>query len=280
MVQLTTCVLQAGLNVFCLKVRELLQYLRRGEAVRQEVQDVNTRMRMPLMQGRPPHCSGSIVMRFMRQVYSMTSAFAPAKLRHVGSGPPLRPAPRTRPRKARLCPETKPDLKAGLDRPSTFSQPVQRALQPQPGPVHDVGINLRGRHVRMPKQILDAADIGPAFQQVRGETVPQRMRRHPLEADPPGAPNPALRQAGQPEGLAEGSRRSPRDRGRRPPGGRDEVHHPGGVAEADRRHAPGLSRVCHPCRVESPFRTITGGRFPAPPRNDHRLPSAKPCRVG
>ena len=32
----------------------------------------------------------------------------------------------------------------------------------------------------MPEQILDAANIGPALQQVRGETVPQRMRRDPL----------------------------------------------------------------------------------------------------
>ena len=58
--------------------------------------------------------------------------------------------------------------------------PVQRALESQPRPVHDVGIDLRRRHVHMPEQVLDAADIGPAFQQVRGETVPQRMGGDPL----------------------------------------------------------------------------------------------------
>ena len=58
--------------------------------------------------------------------------------------------------------------------------PVQRALESQPRAVHDVGIDLRRRHVHVPKQVLDAADIGPAFQQVRGETVPQRMGRDPL----------------------------------------------------------------------------------------------------
>ena len=57
---------------------------------------------------------------------------------------------------------------------------VQRALESQPRPVHDVGIDLRGRHVHMAEQVLDAADIGPAFQQVRGKTVPQRMGRDPL----------------------------------------------------------------------------------------------------
>ena len=42
----------------------------------------------------------------------------------------------------------------------------------------------------MPEQILDAADIRPALQQVRGETVPQRMGRDPLVE-----PGPARRRA-------------------------------------------------------------------------------------
>ena len=44
---------------------------------------------------------------------------------------------------------------------STLNLPrVQRALQPQPGPVHHVRINLRRRHVHVPEQILHAADVG------------------------------------------------------------------------------------------------------------------------
>ena len=53
--------------------------------------------------------------------------------------------------------------------------PVQRALESQPRPVHDVGIDLRRRHVHVPEQVLDAADIGAAFQQVRGETVARQV---------------------------------------------------------------------------------------------------------
>jgi len=35
-----------------------------------------TRMRMPLMQGRPPHCSGSTVIRFTAVLYSFQAGFA------------------------------------------------------------------------------------------------------------------------------------------------------------------------------------------------------------
>ena len=41
MIQLTTCVLQTRLNVLRLKVREILKDLMRGQAARQEIQDVN-----------------------------------------------------------------------------------------------------------------------------------------------------------------------------------------------------------------------------------------------
>jgi len=41
MVQFTTRILQARLNVFGLQIGKLLQDLRRGQSVRQEVQDVN-----------------------------------------------------------------------------------------------------------------------------------------------------------------------------------------------------------------------------------------------
>ena len=42
------------------------------------------------------------------------------------------------------------------------------------------GVNLRGRQARVPKQLLERAEIGSTRQQVRCETVPKRMRREGL----------------------------------------------------------------------------------------------------
>src|SRR6187455_1664500 len=42
-----------------------------------------------------------------------------------------------------------------------------------------VGIDLRGREVGMTEHHLDGAEIGAAFEQVRGERMPQRMRAEP-----------------------------------------------------------------------------------------------------
>jgi len=69
-------------------------------------------------------------------------------------------------------------------------RPIQRAPKSQSRPVHHVRIDLRRRHIHMPEQILDAADIRPALQQVRGETVPQRMGRHPLVEPGPACRRP------------------------------------------------------------------------------------------
>ena len=38
-----------------------------------------------------------------------------------------------------------------------------------------MGVDLRGRHINMPKQILHAANIGPALEQMGGKTVAQRV---------------------------------------------------------------------------------------------------------
>ena len=39
-----------------------------------------------------------------------------------------------------------------------------------------VGVDLRGRDVRMAQQHLHDPQVGPVVQQVRGERVPQGMR--------------------------------------------------------------------------------------------------------
>jgi hypothetical protein len=46
---------------------------------------------------------------------------------------------------------------------------IHRTSHSQPGPGHDVGVNLRRRQVFMSELILNAADISPRFQQMRGK---------------------------------------------------------------------------------------------------------------
>ena len=41
----------------------------------------------------------------------------------------------------------------------------------------DVGINLRGRNIRVAQHHLHGAQVRAAIEQVRGKTVPQHMRR-------------------------------------------------------------------------------------------------------
>src|SRR5436309_14320301 len=53
---------------------------------------------------------------------------------------------------------------------------VQRTSDPNARLNHYVGIDLRRGDIYVPKQILHCADVGPAFQQVRGERVAQRAR--------------------------------------------------------------------------------------------------------
>ncbi len=41
-----------------------------------------------------------------------------------------------------------------------------------------MGVDLRRRDVGMPQQFLDDAQVGPAFEQVAGEGMPQHVRRY------------------------------------------------------------------------------------------------------
>src|SRR3954469_9398666 len=50
---------------------------------------------------------------------------------------------------------------------------------PQVLPIH-VRVDLRRRDVDVPKHLLYRPEIGTPLEQVRGERVPQRMRRHVL----------------------------------------------------------------------------------------------------
>jgi hypothetical protein len=46
--------------------------------------------------------------------------------------------------------------------------------------VGDVGVDLGGRHVLMPQQLLDAAEVGAVGEKVGGIGVPQGVGRHLL----------------------------------------------------------------------------------------------------
>ena len=46
--------------------------------------------------------------------------------------------------------------------------------------IGQVGIQLRGADGRMSEQLLNDAQVGSALQQVRGERVPEGMRRDSL----------------------------------------------------------------------------------------------------
>src|SRR5688572_26636380 len=43
----------------------------------------------------------------------------------------------------------------------------------------DMRVSLRRRDARVPQQFLDSPDVGPSFQKVRGERMPQGMRGDP-----------------------------------------------------------------------------------------------------
>ena len=49
---------------------------------------------------------------------------------------------------------------------------------PQASGAH-VGVDLRGDQAFMAEQFLDAANVGPSVEQVRGETMPQGVGRSP-----------------------------------------------------------------------------------------------------
>jgi hypothetical protein len=59
-------------------------------------------------------------------------------------------------------------------------EPVERAGYFADRGVGDARVKGRGVELGMAEQHLDDADIGVLFQQVRGEAVPQRVRRHSL----------------------------------------------------------------------------------------------------
>jgi len=49
-----------------------------------------------------------------------------------------------------------------------------------PAAVGDVGVKLGRAEVGMAQHLLDAAQVGTAFEQVRGERVAQQVRMHPF----------------------------------------------------------------------------------------------------
>src|SRR5437762_7335174 len=74
--------------------------------------------------------------------------------------------------------------KAGLTRRvRPASAPRMRSVvdTAQP-PSVDVAVQLRRRERAVAEQLLDRAQVGPAFEQVRRESVPQAMR---VREDPP-----------------------------------------------------------------------------------------------
>ena len=64
--------------------------------------------------------------------------------------------------------------------PGGVQQRVERALDPhQVLPLH-VGVDLRRFGAPVAEELLDVAQIGPAFEQVRRKTVSQGVHGHPL----------------------------------------------------------------------------------------------------
>ena len=62
----------------------------------------------------------------------------------------------------------------------TSLPPIKGALHPQPAPVEDVGIDHRRADVGVAEELLDRADVVPAFEQVCGERVPERILTLPM----------------------------------------------------------------------------------------------------
>src|SRR6266540_2736383 len=53
-----------------------------------------------------------------------------------------------------------------------------------PAAVGHVGVELGGREIGMAEHLLDAAQVGSAFEQVRGEGVPEQVRMHAPGLEP------------------------------------------------------------------------------------------------
>ena len=83
------------------------------------------------------------------------------------------------------------DLQRGAAHRRRFTLRSHPFLRQQPDPVErahdganrvggDAGIERGGVELGVPEQYLDDADVDVLFQQMRGEAVAQRVRRHPL----------------------------------------------------------------------------------------------------
>jgi len=68
-------------------------------------------------------------------------------------------------------------------------KPIGGALYSKTTAVENVRVDHRRPHIGVTRQFLDSADVGPALQQMRRETVPERVRPHRLR-DP--CPSPRL----------------------------------------------------------------------------------------
>jgi len=52
---------------------------------------------------------------------------------------------------------------------------VKRARAPGTWPFHDVEVNHRGFDRRMPHEVLNGSNVGPALEEMRGEGMSQRI---------------------------------------------------------------------------------------------------------
>ena len=177
------------------------------------------------------------------------------------------------------------DPLAGRQQPIGITHVAGASLSgPRVGPAVDVpdpftgemGVELRGGDTRMPEQLLDDAQVGPALEQVRRERVAQRVRADPIgEAGPRGGAldrGPRLL-AGQPAAAIAEEERAAAERARR--GGAR------GARRADRRiQRPSQSRATSPTgtsRSLSPL-PMTRTKAPSTERSSRSRPIASLIR--
>lgn len=66
--------------------------------------------------------------------------------------------------------------------PARPRSPIERATHSAPTTVQHVRVDHRRRHVPVPEQLLNGADVVPVLEQVRRERVPQRVATRPLHS--------------------------------------------------------------------------------------------------
>ena len=115
----------------------------------------------------------------------------------------------------------------------------------------DVGVELRGRQRRVAEQLLDDAEIGATFEEVRRRAVPQAVR-----ADVGGAVDGRHGLVHDGAGLARVDAPAPgaeQQRGTRGRGGQrgPAVGEPGGEAPAARARRRAPCAACCPCRARA-----------------------------